>query len=51
MKTLRNTLIGAILTLGAAGSIWVGSAAPAVAATTSSAHVAGTYTPNTHYYG
>ena len=52
MKTGRSIIISAILAFGAAGSILAGSAVPAVAATTSSAHVvSGTQAPNTHFYG
>ena len=53
MRTGRSIIISVILALGAAGSILAGSAATAVAAPASSAHVvvAGAHAPNTHFYG
>jgi hypothetical protein len=53
MRMGRSIIISAILALGAAGSILAGSAAPAVAAPASTAHVAvaGAHTPSMHYFG
>jgi len=52
MRTGRSIIISAILALGAAGSILAGSAAPAVAAPASTAHVvAAAHSPATHYFG
>ena len=50
MRTGRSIIISAILALGAAGSILAGSAAPAVAAPASTAHVVA-YSPKMHYFG
>jgi hypothetical protein len=45
---IRRAIIPVILALGAAGSILISSAAPAVAASAPAAHVM--ITPNTHYF-
>lgn len=54
MRVRRTIIIPAILTLSAAGSILAGSAVPAVAAQTPSAHVvsaASSTHPGFVYYG
>lgn len=50
MAIKRRIIIPAILALGAAGSILVGSTAPAVAAQGHSAHVVAA-APHTFYHG
>ena len=49
MKTSRNIIISAILTLGTAGSILAGSAA-AIAVPASAAVAVGQPAPQTHFY-